>query len=227
MNQLSATLNLPYTMDTRTLAICTDAQSIPGHAQVCRVYIGRSGLDYAAPVLHINDSVHAVYRLSWLAATVVLSAQYATQAGMYCVAMITHFAHNNMLKCLGFEKLNRLQVRPDMDMEERNAHGRLLTTSARRIEIRDAKMWRRETERQMRTGIATSRCPCTLCLFGRPLLRTTQAKHVRDYGRHPMRRLQEEVSHEIGVGPGPIVRLFPLSIKSRRLQAVAPMKPLC
>lgn len=83
----------------------------------------------------------------------------------------------------------------DMGMEQRRGEGRLGTSDAHRIELRDAKMWRRETERHMRTGSRTTRCPCTLCLFGRPLLRSTQAKHLRDYGRHPRRRLQEEVSH--------------------------------
>ena len=81
----------------------------------------------------------------------------------------------------------------NMDMDNRHGHGRLPTTDSRRMQLRDEKMWRRESERQMRTGDRTSRCPCTLCLYGRPLLRTTQAKHLRDYGRHPMRRLQEEV----------------------------------
>ena len=126
-----------------------------------------------------------------------------------------------------FANLARVQVRPHMDMQERNAHGRPPTTNTRRIERRDAKMWRRETERLLRTGRPTSRCPCTLCLFGKPLLRTTQAKHVRDYGRYPMKRLQEEVSYEIGAGPGLILRLFPLYSVSRRLLAGAPMKPIC
>jgi len=58
--------------------------------------------------------------------------------------------------------------------------------------MRDAKMWRRETERALRTGQSRSRCPCTLCLFGRPLLRTTQATHLRDFGRHPRKRLQPQ-----------------------------------
>jgi hypothetical protein len=82
----------------------------------------------------------------------------------------------------------------DIAMEEGIGGGRLPISHTRRIELRDAKMWRRETERHARTGARTSRCPCTLCLYGKPLLRTTQAKHVRDYGRHPMKRLQEEVS---------------------------------
>jgi hypothetical protein len=92
----------------------------------------------------------------------------------------------------------RLQAVLEMDMDEGRGHDRLPTTNAMRIERRDAKMWRRETERELRTGSRTSKCPCTLCLFGRPLLRTTQAKHVRDYGRHPARRLQEEVSSKLG-----------------------------
>ena len=79
-------------------------------------------------------------------------------------------------------------------MEQGIAGRRLPTTDSRRTELRDAKMWRRETERQRRTGTRTSRCPCTLCMFGKPLLRTTQAKHLRDYGRHPAKRLQEEVN---------------------------------
>ena len=69
----------------------------------------------------------------------------------------------------------------------------LPTTHVRRVELRDAKMWRRESERQLRTGESRSRCPCTLCLFGRPLLRRTHATHLRDFGRHPMRRLQPQV----------------------------------
>ena len=88
----------------------------------------------------------------------------------------------------------------DMDMEPGRVVARLRTADARRIELRDAKMWRRETERQQRTGSRTSRCPCTLCLFGKPLLRSTQAKHLRDYGRHPLRRLQEEVRRTVGNG---------------------------
>lgn len=82
-----------------------------------------------------------------------------------------------------------------MDMQQDDVAGRLPTSHPRRIELRDIKMWRRESERQLRSGSRTSRCPCTLCLFGRPLLRTTQAKHLRDYGRHPVKRLQEEVKH--------------------------------
>ena len=70
----------------------------------------------------------------------------------------------------------------------------LPTTDARRVQLRDAKMWRRETERQIRTGEARSRCPCSLCLFGRPLLRSTHGIHLRDFGRHPMRRLQPQVT---------------------------------
>jgi hypothetical protein len=81
-----------------------------------------------------------------------------------------------------------------MDMEHCSRGERMPTTNARRIELRDAKMWRRETERQLRLGDHKSRCPCTLCLFGRPLLRSTQAKHLRDYGWHPMKRLQDEVN---------------------------------
>lgn len=88
----------------------------------------------------------------------------------------------------------------NMDMPEGNAGGRLPTTHARRIQLRDAKMWRRETDRQLGTGSRTSRCPCTLCMFGRPLLRATQAKHLRDYGRHPARRLQEEVKSNLVTG---------------------------
>ena len=82
----------------------------------------------------------------------------------------------------------------DIDnMADESLHSRLPTTDARRIARRDAKMWLRETERQQRTRQARSRCPCSLCLFGRPLLRTTHAKHLRDFGRHPQKRLQPEV----------------------------------
>ena len=70
----------------------------------------------------------------------------------------------------------------------------LPTTDVRRIERRDAKMWRRETERETRTGQSRSRCPCTLCLFGRPLLRRTHAIHLREFGRHPMKRLQPQAN---------------------------------
>lgn len=96
--------------------------------------------------------------------------------------------------CEELMAVRRVQVLALIEMDGGNGHGRLPTTHATRIENRDAKMWRRETQRELRTGSRTSRCPCTLCLFGRPLLRTTQAKHLRDYGRHPMRRMQEEVS---------------------------------
>ena len=70
---------------------------------------------------------------------------------------------------------------------------RLPTTHAMRMRKRDNKMWRRETERAGGLRDIKSKCPCRLCLFGRPLLRTTQARHLRDYGRHPSRRLQEQV----------------------------------
>ena len=72
--------------------------------------------------------------------------------------------------------------------------GVLPTTHVRRIELRDAKMWRRETEREARTGILRTKCPCSLCLFGKPMLRKTHAVHLRDFGRHPQRRLQPPVS---------------------------------
>lgn len=70
----------------------------------------------------------------------------------------------------------------------------LPTTHPLRIQMRDAKMWRRETQILRRTGQSTSRCPCTLCLFGKPLLRSTHAIHLRDFGRHPRKRLQPQVS---------------------------------
>lgn len=70
----------------------------------------------------------------------------------------------------------------------------LLTTHPLRIEMRDAKMWRRESVREWRTGETRSRCPCALCLFGKPLLRSTHAIHLRDFGRHPKKRLQPQVS---------------------------------
>ena len=37
-------------MDTSLLAIYAHAQAIPGHAQGTRVYIGRSGLEFAVLV---------------------------------------------------------------------------------------------------------------------------------------------------------------------------------
>jgi hypothetical protein len=100
---------------------------------------------------------------------------------------------------------------PNMASEQDTGEGRLPTSHTRRIELRDAKMWRRETERQARTGARTSKCPCTLCLFGRPLLRTTQAKHLRDYGRHPMKRLPEEVGSHLST---PLL-LFLVDVHSR------------
>ena len=71
---------------------------------------------------------------------------------------------------------------------------RLPTTHPLRIQMRDAKMWRRETQQERRTGQSKSRCPCSLCLFGKPLLRSTHAIHLRDFGRHPRKRLQPQVS---------------------------------
>lgn len=85
----------------------------------------------------------------------------------------------------------------NVHMDRGIAEGRPPTTNALRIQLRDAKMWRRETELLQQTGQSRSRCPCTLCLFGRPLLRTTHAKHLRDYGRHPLRRLQPQVHSDI------------------------------
>ena len=85
------------------------------------------------------------------------------------------------------------------NMERGGHNGRLPTTHPRRIQMRDVKMWHRERVQQERTGDRTSRCPCTLCLFGRPLLRSTQAKHLRDYGRHPKKRLPLEVNYSLFV----------------------------
>ena len=102
--------------------------------------------------------------------------------------------NHNVRNCEQMCHIPRMQVNLNMDMEVGGEEGRLPTSHPRRIAMRDAKMWRRETEREIRTGSRTSRCPCTLCMFGRPLLRSTQAKHLRDYGRHPLKRLQEEVS---------------------------------
>jgi hypothetical protein len=79
-------------------------------------------------------------------------------------------------------------------MPRDNSMRALPTTDARRIQLRDAKMWRRETERETRTGQPRSKCPCTLCLFGKPLLRRTHAVHLRDFGRHPMKRLQPQAN---------------------------------
>lgn len=70
----------------------------------------------------------------------------------------------------------------------------LPTTHPHRIQLRDAKMWRRETIREAATGRARSKCPCSLCMFGRPLLRRTQAVHLQLYGRHPRMRLQPQVT---------------------------------
>ena len=82
---------------------------------------------------------------------------------------------------------------PHLGMEARGNVRRLPTTHALRLKKRDGKMWRRETERAGGLWHIKSRCPCRLCPFGRPLLRTTQARHLRDYGRHPSRRLQYQV----------------------------------
>ena len=84
-------------------------------------------------------------------------------------------------------------------MSEASCGGALPTTHARRIQLRDAKMWRRESERELRSGQCKSRCPCSLCLFGKPMLRTTHALHLREYGRHPLKRLQPQVSPEVAV----------------------------
>ena len=72
-------------------------------------------------------------------------------------------------------------------------------TNARKIEMWDAKMWWREAERTMRSERARSRCPCLLCLFGKPLLRRTHALHLWNYGRHPMKRLQPQVRSMLAV----------------------------
>ena len=106
-------------------------------------------------------------------------------------------------KCVPMHDVCRMRDMPHMDMDQGNGVRRLPTSDARRTELRDAKMWRRETERQVRTGNRSSRCPCTLCLFGKPLLRATQAKHIRDYGRHPAKRLQEEVNSSARTTPPP------------------------
>lgn len=71
---------------------------------------------------------------------------------------------------------------------------KLPTTHASIIERRDAKMWRRESKRLGKSISSKSKCPCTLCLFGRPFLTSTQVKHLRDYGQHPLKRLQIEVN---------------------------------
>ena len=78
-------------------------------------------------------------------------------------------------------------------MEGRESPRMHPTTHAGRIKRRDAKMWLRETVKHAAAGLEKSRCPCTICLFGRPLLRSTQVRHLRDYGRHPVKRLQEQV----------------------------------
>ena len=83
---------------------------------------------------------------------------------------------------------------PCIVMPRGTMDGRLPTTHARRIQLRDAKMWRRESDRPGASSSSKSNCPCSLCLFGRPLLRSTQARHLRDYGRHPIKRLQPQVS---------------------------------
>ena len=76
---------------------------------------------------------------------------------------------------------------------------RLPTTHAMRMRKRDNKMWRRETERAGGLRDIKSKCPCRLCLFGRPLLRTTQARHLRDYGRHPSRSCKNRYCTSTGM----------------------------
>lgn len=78
-------------------------------------------------------------------------------------------------------------------MEGRESPRMHPTTHAGRIKRRDAKMWLRETVKHAVAGLEKSRCPCTICMFGRPLLRSTQVRHLRNYGRHPVKRLQEQV----------------------------------
>ena len=99
-----------------------------------------------------------------------------------------------------FIVVRRLLLLSGTAVAHRAGQERLPTSHSRRIELRDAKMWRRETQRLLASGNRTSRCPCTLCLFGRPLLRATQAKHLRDYGRHPAKRLQSEVKSPNRIG---------------------------
>ena len=100
-------------------------------------------------------------------------------------------------------------VRPGhlYSMARGNYEAGLPTTHPRRMEMRDAKMWRREAEKEARTGQTRSRCPCSLCLFGRPMLRSTHAVHLQQYGRHPMKRLQPQVSDRARPSCCKIVRL--------------------
>ena len=118
---------------------------------------------------------------------------YEKQCGMHGLEQGAHCAWHVVFKSNAMVCVCRLSHMAHMAMPHHSGDERLPTSNRRRMELRDAKMWRRETERQLRTGARTSRCPCRLCLFGRPLLRSTQAKHLRDYGRHPMKRLPEEV----------------------------------
>ena len=68
--------------------------------------------------------------------------------------------------------------------------GRLPTTDARRIEQRDAKMWWRIKQRTWFEA-DKEQVPMQTCLFGiRMFVRATHARHLRDYGRHHVRRLQ-------------------------------------
>lgn len=83
----------------------------------------------------------------------------------------------------------------NVNMNRNGMQARTPTTDEERIKMRDAKMWLRESIRDGVQGNSRSRCPCSLCLFGRPLLRATQAKHLQDYGRHPLKRLQPQVLH--------------------------------
>lgn len=62
-----------------------------------------------------------------------------------------------------------------------------------RISARDIKLRGRDLERASRLGYRRCRCPCRICIFGRPLLLSTQARHLEDFGRHPLRRQWTQV----------------------------------
>lgn len=107
----------------------------------------------------------------------------------------TNNQNNRAGKSKRKEKYSEVWESTSDSMNRGGNEGRFLITDARRIKMRDAKMWRRESARQALEGNSRSRCPCSLCLFGRPLVRATQAKHLQDYGRHPQRRLQPQVQY--------------------------------
>ena len=79
----------------------------------------------------------------------------------------------------------------NVHMEHRGVEAKIPTTHAHKIEMRDAKMWRRESMRLGMQRNSRSQCPCSLCLFGRFMLWATLVKHLQDYEKHPMKWLQD------------------------------------